>query len=84
LNTLKKAETAAHDPAGVDAVWQALAQARAAIRDSGSRPVIELDGSNLADAISPLAPAYPSRAEAYQPRPDPQPKRAGLKSKIGL
>jgi hypothetical protein len=84
LEHLRKAETAAPDPAGVDAVWQALAQARSAIRDSGSRPVIELDGSHPADAISPLAPACPSRVEAYHPKPDPQPKRAGLKSKIGF
>lgn len=77
LEHLRKAETAAQDPAKADAAWQALVQARVAMRDSGSGPVIQLECANLDDTISPVVPGYPSRVAVYNPGLDPQPKRAG-------
>jgi hypothetical protein len=75
LDHLRQAETAAQDPDRADDAWQALVQARIALRDSGSRPVIELDGSNLADAISPLVFTGPSSIAANHAGAALQPNR---------
>jgi len=73
LDHLRNAETAAQDPDRVDDAWQALVQARIALRDSGSMPVIELDSSNLNDVISPVVFTDPASIAANNAEPAPQP-----------
>ncbi|HEX9923082.1 MAG TPA: hypothetical protein VGD99_10495 [Anaerolineae bacterium] len=72
LDHLRKAETAAQYPERAEAVWQALVQARIAIQDSGSMPVIKLESSSLDDVILPVVFVAPSSIAALNAEPDSQ------------